>query len=69
MTLSELMPSAKLLPAADKLKLIRFLAGEIDDGDDVDPLQHGMTYHLPTPQVEAGAADELKKLLDAARQP
>ena len=58
------MPSARLLSAADKLKLIRYLAGEIDDRDEVDPLEHGMTYQLQTPQFEDGAADELIKLLD-----
>lgn len=68
MTLSEIMPSARLLPAADKLKLIRYLAVEIDDGDDIHPLEHGMTYQLQTPQLEAGAADELNKLLDTERQ-
>lgn len=68
MTLSEIMPSARLLPAADKLKLIRYLAVEIDDGDDVHPLEHGMTYQLQTPQFETGAADELNKLLSNARQ-
>ncbi|NBV21245.1 MAG: hypothetical protein EBS05_04895 [Proteobacteria bacterium] len=67
MTLSEIMSSVRLLPAADKLKLIRFLAVEIDDRDEIYPLEHGMTYHLQTPQFEAGATDELNKLLDAAR--
>ncbi len=66
MTLTEIMPSARLLPAADKLKLIRYLAVEIDDGDDIHPLEHGMTYQLQTPQFEAGAADELNKLLSNA---
>lgn len=64
MTLSEIMPAARLLPAADKLKLIRYLAVEIDDGEEVHPLEHGMTYHLQTPQFEAGAVDELNKLLN-----
>lgn len=68
MTLSEIMPAARLLPAADKLKLIRFLAVEIDDRDEIYPLEHGMTYQLHTPQFEAGAADELNRLLEAARQ-
>lgn len=66
MTLTEIMPSARLLPAADKLKLIRYLAVEIDDGDDIRPLEHGMTYQLQTPQFEVGAADELNKLLNQA---
>jgi len=69
MTLDDIMPSARLLPAADKLKLIRFLAVEIDDGDEVHPLEHGTTYHLQTPHFEPGAADELNKLLDTSRRP
>ena len=66
MTLSEIMPSARLLPAADKLKLIRFLAVEIDDGDEIEPLEHGRTYTLHSPNFEDGAADELKDLLNSA---
>lgn len=66
MTLTEIMPCARLLPAADKLKLIRYLAVEIDDGDEVHPLEHGKTYQLQTPQFEPGAADELNKLLSNA---
>lgn len=68
MTLTEIMPSARLLPAADKLKLIRYLAIEIDDGDEVLPLEHGATYHLQTPQFEAGAADQLNELLESSRR-
>ncbi len=62
------MPSARLLPAADKLKLIRYLAIEIDDGDEVHPLEHGITYQLQTPQFEDGAAAELTKLLEGERR-
>jgi len=69
MTLNEIMPSARLLPAADKLKLIRFLAVEIDDGDLVHPLEHGMTYQLQTPHFEPGAADELNTLLEDSPRP
>lgn len=65
MTLSEIMPAARLLPAADKLKLIRYLAVEIDDSSEVHPLEHGKTYQLLTPQFEDGATDELTKLLNA----
>lgn len=59
MTLTEIMPSARLLPAADKLKLIRYLAIEIDDGDEVSPLEHGAVYSLQTPHFVEGAAAEL----------
>ena len=68
MTLTEILPSARMLPAADKLRLIRFLAVEIDSGDSVSPLEHGRTYLLQTPQFEDGAADELMKELAASSQ-
>lgn len=59
MTLTEILPNARLLPAADKLRLIRLLLVEIDDSDDVSPLEHGRTYAVPTPQFEPGAAAAL----------
>jgi hypothetical protein len=65
MTLDEIIPSVHLLPAADKLRLIRFLAIEIDNGDIVSPLEHGATYALQTPRFEDGAAEELMKELAA----
>lgn len=59
MTLNEIMVSVRLLPAADKLKLIRCLAIEIDDGDEVTPLEHGAVYSLQTPRFDEGAAAAL----------
>jgi hypothetical protein len=66
MTLTQIMPSARLLPAADKIKLIRCLASDIDAGDEVAPLEHGALYSLQTPQCEEGAAEELMKELASA---
>ena len=68
MTLDEILPSARLLPAADKLRLIRFLAVEIDHEDAVAPLEHGKTYALQTPQFEDGAAQALMQALAAGRE-
>ncbi|MBN8418822.1 MAG: hypothetical protein J0L73_07910 [Verrucomicrobia bacterium] len=65
MTLSEILPSALLLPAADKLRLIRFLAVDIDNEDSVEPLEHGRTYALQSPQFEDGAAQALLGVLEA----
>jgi len=68
MTLTEILPSARLLPAADKLRLIRFLAVDIDSEDTVAPLEHGMTYALQTPQFEEGAAAALMQALEGANE-
>ncbi len=67
MTLSEILPSALLLPAADKLRLIRFLAVDIDNEDSITPLEHGRTYALQSPQFEDGAAQALLGILEANR--
>jgi hypothetical protein len=65
MTLSEILPSAMLLPASDKLRLIRYLAVDIDNEDSVAPLEHGRTYALQSPQFEDGAAEALLGILEA----
>jgi hypothetical protein len=59
MQLAEILPSARLLSAADKLRLIRVLATDIDDGEPAGPLEHGRSYRLGSPQFEAGAAEVL----------
>lgn len=64
MSLAQLLPSARLLNAADKLHLIRVLAMDIDDADAVQPLEHAHTYRLQTPQFEEGAAEALMKELE-----
>ena len=69
MSLAEVLPNVRALPAADKLRLIRFLAEELDLEPDIAPLEHGRTYHLATPVFAAGAAATLMQELDAASQP
>ena len=62
MTLAELLPAIQGLPAADKLKLIRVLAEELDAPVDVSPLTQHHLYYLPTPYDTFGAG---RALLDA----
>jgi len=67
MSLAEIIPNVRNLPAADKLRLIRILAEDVDAGPDVAPLEHGRTYVVSTPVFEAGAADVLQRELEDAR--
>ena len=59
MQLAEVLPNARLLNVADKLRLIRVLATDIDDSDSVSPLEHGRTYRLGSPQFADGATEAL----------
>ena len=68
MSLAELLPTARALPAADKLRLIRILAKEVDLELEIAPLEHGRTYQLSTPVFETGAAAALLRELDEAAQ-
>ena len=65
MTLGEIIPGVRNLSAADKLRLIRILADEVDPEPDIAPLQHGRTYDLATPTFEPGAAQALMRELQA----
>lgn len=65
MQLTEIMPSLRLLTAADKLHLIRILATDIDDEDFVAPLEHGRSYRLASPRFEEGATQALLTELTA----
>ncbi len=68
MSLADVLPNARALPAADKLRLIRLLAEELDFEPDIAPLEHGRTYFLATPVFEDGAAATLMRALEAAAQ-
>lgn len=59
MTLAELLPAVQQLPAADKIKLIRFLAERLDETEDISPLVPYKVYELPTPYGALGAAETL----------
>ena len=54
MSLIELLPSVRQLPALDKLRLIRILAEELDSNEDIYPLQPNKIYYLPTPYNSFG---------------
>ncbi len=63
-TLAEIIPPAKQLAAADKIRLIRILAEELDTGETIFPLESNKTYSLPTPYNAFGAAEILMKALE-----
>ena len=54
MSLTELLPSVRRLPASDKLRLIRILAEELEPDEDIYPLQPNKIYYLPTPYNSFG---------------
>jgi len=68
MSLSEILPNVRSLSAADKLRLIRLLAEDVDATPDIAPLEHGRTYFVATPVFEPGAADALLRELRSASQ-
>lgn len=55
MSLTELLPSIRQLPAFEKVRLIRILAEELDTTEDISPLQPNKLYYLPTPYASFGA--------------
>ena len=66
MTLADVLPAARRLSAAEKLKLIRILAEDLDVSEDVAPLEPFKTYDLPTPYDCYGAG---AVLIEAFKQP
>jgi hypothetical protein len=63
MTLAEVLPSARLLSATEKLKLIRILAEDLDLTEDISPLEPFKTYYLPTTYESFGAGAVLMETL------
>ncbi len=63
MTLAEVLPSVRKLSAAEKLKLIRILAEDLDIAEDISPLEPFKTYDLPTPYDNFGAGAVLMEAL------
>jgi len=62
LSLTELLPAVRQLPALDKLRLIRILTEELDSSEDLFPLQPHKIYYLPTPYHSFGAG---RALIDA----
>lgn len=63
MTLADVLPAARQLSAAEKLKLIRILAEDLDIAEDIAPLEPFKTYDLPTPYDCFGAGAVLMEAL------
>ncbi|MEZ4713063.1 MAG: hypothetical protein R3A44_38090 [Caldilineaceae bacterium] len=59
MSLTELLPSIRQLPAFEKVRLIRILAEELGTTEDISPLQPNKLYYLPTPYNSFGAGRAL----------
>jgi len=66
MSLAEMLPEIRSLSAADKLRLIRLLAEQVDVEGDIAPLEHGRTYIVSTPAFEPGAGAILQQALENA---
>ncbi len=66
MTLEELVPAAKELSAADKIKLIRVLVEDLDTSEDTSPFEPGKTYYLATPYEAIGAGQALLEAMKRA---
>lgn len=62
MTLTEILPVVRQLPAVDKIRLIRILAEELDLEEDIPPFEPYKIYYLPTPYDMFGAG---RALMDA----
>lgn len=54
MSLTELLPSIRQLPALEKARLIRILTEELDTDEEIFPLQPNKLYYLPTPYNSFG---------------
>jgi len=64
MSLSELFPNVKLLPRADKLRLMQLLVVELAQEEGVSLLTAGDEYPIWTPLNTFGAAETLMKMLE-----
>lgn len=66
MTLADVLPAARQLSAAEKLRLIRILAEDLDVAEEIAPLEPFKTYDFPTPYDCYGAG---AVLMEAFKQP
>ena len=69
MTLAELLPAIRQLPALDKLRLIRILAEELDTAEDIAPFEPHKVYYLPTPYNTFGAGSALMQAMQQTDSP
>jgi hypothetical protein len=63
MTLAELLPAIRQLPALEKLRLIRILAEELDTTEDIAPFEPHKIYYLSTPYNTFGAGRALMQAM------
>jgi len=63
MTLAELLPAIRQLPALEKLRLIRILAEDLDTAEDIAPFEPHKIYYLPTPYDTFGAGRALMQAM------
>ncbi len=66
MTMTELLPSIRQLSSAEKLRLIRILAEELDTQEDILPFQPDKVYYLHTPYHSFGAGRALMEAMEQA---
>jgi len=64
MSFIELAPDVKLLPRADKLRLLQWLVVELAREEGVPLLTAGADYPVWTPLNAFGAAETLLQMLD-----
>ena len=64
MSLTELFPTVKQLPRADKLRLMQFLVVELAQEEGVALLTAGAEYPIWTPFNAFGAAETLLQMLE-----
>ena len=64
MTLTQILPVVRQLPTLDKIRLIRFLAEELDVKTEIAPFEPYKVYYLLTPYNAYGAG---KALMDAMK--
>jgi hypothetical protein len=68
MSLTEILPQIRTLSAADKLRLIRLLAEQVDAEGEIAPLEHGRTYIVSTPVFDPGASAILQRELETTAE-
>lgn len=71
MTLQEIMPAVRQLPAIEKIELLHFLEQEAETSQDTALFETGQTYYVFTPLEWSGVeilAEELSKLEAAEAQ-
>ena len=64
--LPDLVPAARALSRADKLRLIQLLVADLAREEEVAPVEVGASYPLWTPHHAFEAADVLLRELEAA---